>query len=437
MPQRLATLIQLEQEARQAPTREALSFIMVNRTARLLPYTIALFWTRQPAGPRLAAVSGVPALDRNTPFVDAMEQLLANLDRPAQPPVATIDPGLIEAPELRSEWEEYLPPQVLACRIGPPAGEPLGGLWLARDEPWSEAEMALVETLAGAYGHALAALERSPRRHFLPGRNRRLAAAAIACAALAIPVPQSVLAPATVVDRDPLVVAAPLDGVIEAVEVEPNQRVAAGEPLFRLEDTSARSRLELAVKALAVAEAELLKARQEAFSDPGQKARLALLEAHLAQRIAERDHAAALLARTRVRAERGGFVLFTDPNDWLGRPVATGERVMTITDPERAELEIRLPVADAIPLTDGAPVTAWFNADPLRPVEARLRRIGYEAYEAPDGLFAYRLKAAFIGEGVPPRIGLQATAKVRGERVTLFWYLLRRPVTALRQGVGF
>ena len=37
----------------------------------------------------------------------------------------------------------------------------------------------------------------------------------------------------------------------------------------------------------------------------------------------------------------------------------------------------------------------------------------------------------------PPRIGLKGTAKVFGERVSLFYYLLRRPLAAARQFVGF
>ena len=35
-----------------------------------------------------------------------------------------------------------------------------------------------------------------------------------------------------------------------------------------------------------------------------------------------------------------------------------------------------------------------------------------------------------------PRIGLQATAKIHGRRVTLFYYLFRRPLAQLRQFTG-
>ena len=48
--------------------------------------------------------------------------------------------------------------------------------------------------------------------------------------------------------------------------------------------------------------------------------------------------------------------MFDDPNDWIGRPVTTGERLLEIADPNQAELEIWLPVADAITLKPGAEI---------------------------------------------------------------------------------
>ena len=46
------------------------------------------------------------------------------------------------------------------------------------------------------------------------------------------------------------------------------------------------------------------------------------------------------------------------------------------------------------------------------------------------------IKAKLLDATHPPRIGLKGTAKVFGERVSLFYYLLRRPLAAARQFVG-
>ena len=42
-----------------------------------------------------------------------------------------------------------------------------------------------------------------------------------------------------------------------------------------------------------------------------------------------------------------------------------------------------------------------------------------------------------ITEDAIPRIGLRGTAKVYGEKVSLFYYLFRRPITYLRQHLGW
>ena len=58
----------------------------------------------------------------------------------------------------------------------------------------------------------------------------------------------STLAPAEIQTSNPVIVAAPLDGVIERFHVQPNQAVAAGQPLFSFDSTVLRSRFEVARK---------------------------------------------------------------------------------------------------------------------------------------------------------------------------------------------
>jgi hypothetical protein len=52
-------------------------------------------------------------------------------------------------------------------------------------------------------------------------------------------------------------------------------------------------------------------------------------------------------------------------------------------------------------------------------------------------VLGYRLKASFADGTRIPRIGLRGTAKIYGEQVSLFYYLMRRPLAALRQLIGF
>lgn len=154
------------------------------------------------------------------------------------------------------------------------------------------------------------------------------------------------------------------------------------------------------------------------------------------QQAAEVAYVKELLSRVEIRAPRAGIAIFDDVNDWIGKPVSIGERILVVADPGETELEIRLPVADAIALEGGAEVRLFLNIDPQRPIPARLSFAGYQADTTPEGVLAYRLKAAFDAGAAPPRIGLKGIAKLYGEDGTLGYALLRRPLAALRQRLG-
>lgn len=203
---------------------------------------------------------------------------------------------------------------------------------------------------------------------------------------------------------------------------------------MRFDATTLKAQADVAERALGVAEAELKANSQRAFADAESSARLDLLAARVEQKRAERDYARQLLARSEVRAERAGIAVFADAERLTGKPVQTGERLMQIADPAQAELRIELPVGDAIALAPGAEVALFLDSDPLNRHDARLERAAYEAQATAAGQLAYRLDAAFAD--APPRIGLRGTAKLFGARAPLAYYLLRRPLAALRQNLG-
>lgn len=438
----LVTLAQLARRARHAATLEELGFLLVNETHGLLPYRQAALWRRDAPGiGRVTALSGAPMTERNAPFPLWLERVFATLDRGrtalSLAPVTAAD---LPA-ELAEDWADWLPARALLVPLTGPDGGVRGLLLLARDQPWQEGECRLIGELADSYGHGWAALD-SRRRHvqrwraLWHGHRLLMSIAVLLFAVLWIPVPQSALAPAEIVPLDPTVVRAPLDGVVERIVVTPNQDVAAGQLLLTLDPAQIRNRLDVARKAGEVAEAEYRQAAQQAVFDDKSRQQLAILKARAEQRQADVAYAESLLARINVKAERSGIAVFDDPNDWSGRPVKIGERILTIADPAKAEIEIRLPVADAISLEPGAEVALFLNIAPERRIEATLRYASYEASVGPDGALSYRLKATLAGDAPPPRIGLKGTAKIYGPHVTLFYFLIRRPLATLRQMTG-
>ena len=73
--------------------------------------------------------------------------------------------------------------------------------------------------------------------------------------------------------------------------------------------------------------------------------------------------------------------------------------------------------------------------NPIKPLKGKLKRASYQSSLSPEEVLSYQISASFEGEEIP-RIGLRGTAKIYGSRVTLFYYLFRKPITFVRQLIG-
>lgn len=428
LEQFFAQFLELQQRMRAATDLDSLGYAIVNEAQALFGYRHAALVI---AG-KVRNLTGISVIDANAPFVAFVER--AARHQPAEGGPRRIDPAELDG-QTQADWQTLSAGAVVWLPFNDPQGEPFGGLWIAREQAWSDAELTLLGQLADCQAHAWWALQpKRPWRLRWPRRRLLMIGAAVLAVLFLLPVRQSVLAPAEVVPLDGQVVAAPLDGVIARFVVQPNQPVRSGDVLLRFEDTSLRAQADVAERSLQVAEAELRASSQRAFSDTDASARIDLLAARVEQKRAERDHARELLSRSEVRAERDGIAVFADAQRWTGRPVQTGERLMEIADPNHAQLRIDLAVGDVLAFEPDAEVALFLDSDPLTRHAASLSRQAYEAQPRPGGELAYRFDATFAQ--APPRIGLRGTAKLYGPRGPLALYLLRRPLAALRQTVG-
>lgn len=434
---RLSALLQLEQRARRCSAAE-LGFLMVNDTAGVVPCQQAALWRRSgPEAGEVAALSGACAPDPASPYVGWLRQVLAIFDQDeAAGPRVVLSAHLPAA--LATDWAEWLPSHALWCPLDAGQGQRLGGLLLARSAPWHDGDTHMMAALAGAYAQAW--LLASQRPVGLPWvtklRHRRRAVVAVVAglAVLAVlPIRQSVLAPAEVVPITPMQIRAPFDGVVDTIAVAPNAEVTAGQVLVSLDTTQLRTRHRVATKSREIAEAEYSQTAQMALSDPSVKGRLALLLSKIEQQAAEVGFVEEQLRRAEMSAPAAGIAVFDDANDWIGRPVAVGERIMIVADPSQVELEIQVPVADVTTFDTGAETVFFPNIAPDHPVDASVVFASHASQPAADGVLAHRFRAAFAGTGPDLRLGLKGTAKIYGERRPLLMWLLRRPLAMVRQ----
>ena len=137
-----------------------------------------------------------------------------------------------------------------------------------------------------------------------------------------------------------------------------------------------------------------------------------------------------------VTAMHDGIAVYADSDDWLGRPVSTGERIMQIANPKSAGVLIEVPVADALVLEEGSQVKLFLTVRPLDPIDATISESSYQATLSEEGIASYKLRASLNQDDNDVRIGLRGTAKIYGERTILLYYLMRRPFAKLRELTG-
>ncbi len=437
----LATFLQLEAMARGAQSLRELQFLIANETRRLIAFRQAFVFAaghRVHSAYRVGAASSVALIEPHAPLIQWIEQMaaIARAKDLKQGPVVLTEADCPD--DLRASWKEFALPFVLWCPLRFAEHTPVGALWLSREQTWQENECTLIHRLAEAYAHAWHAISHREAGRRYPWLRRALAwtAGATALVALAIPVRFSTLAPAKIVAKDPAVVSAPINGVITKILVSPNSSIHAGQPILTFEDTTLRNQYEVAEKNLAVAVAEYRQASQGAFGDAQNKAKLPLLKAEAELREVERNYAFELLQQIQVTAPQTGLLLYGNESDWVGKPVVVGERIMEIADPKRIEVQIDLPVEDAIVLAEGRPVRLFLDAAPLTTYGAIVSHASYHAEVLPGNILAYRVTADLESDAPEVRIGWQGTAKIQGDEVPLFYLIFRRPMTTVRQYFG-
>lgn len=441
------SLRDLSHRARQAESDRELGFLLVNDSLALAPFRQAALWLDQEG---VWSLSGVVQIDANVPYVQWLDAVARHVQSVAGDRVWPFTASDLPA-ELAVEWAHWWP--VHALWLGSSAsGLPGAGIWV-RDLAWSDHELTAMQEWSEVWWHAFAALHR-PRIARLRGwrtrlakalawlddlvwwRQRRLQLVAVVLAALLWPVRLTVLAPGELVPAHPLVIRAPLDGVIDVFHVQPNQQVQAQQPLFSFDEIVIQSRLAVAMQALATAETDYRQTSQMALTDSKSKTQLGLLIGKVDERRAEIEALQEQLTRARVLTPQAGVVLMDDPSEWIGKPVATGERILRIATLDDVEVEAWVPLADAITLTVGDEVVLYLSASPLSPVSATLRYMAHDAVQRPDGSYAYRIRATLSGK-THHRVGLKGTAKLHGGWAPLSYWVLRRPWATVRQYLGW
>jgi len=430
----LQTLLAIEGEALDAKDQLALKHIAVNRPRALIKTGHILWVTRRGRDIRIEAISSQALFDKATPFAQWITRQLT----------ARLRTGSLD---IASGWEfnsgDENEPFAYPFRhafYAPFSPDPQrGGLLFTRDHSFEDTEIPIIRRLAQIFGMASMAMKRkTTKRVTIRKRVVLWSGAALLGLTAFIPVPMTTLAPAEIVADTPYMITAPIDGVIDSILVPPNSLVEAGTELIRFVDTSYRNEFILAGQEQSVAEAKLRQASLTSFINDTAKRNIAVIKAEKSLANARQDYARDRLSKTILTAPKAGLAIYSGPAKWTGRHVATGETIIQITDPKRVLLRIDAPLTIGEALQSGARIKLFLDSDPLNPLEAKLSTASYYAQLTPDGHMAYEAFGHLqSSDDHPlPRIGTRGVAKIYGETAPLGFWLLRRPITIMRQFLG-
>jgi hypothetical protein len=434
-------------KAAAAKTTEELSFLIVNDTIHLVPYNRAFLFNFEGKSPKVISVSGQANVNDNSPLIKSVEQIISGLKDPKEVQVLKTDDFSGEGES--SKWNSYqtdAKSSVLWLPIFSNRKQVLG-LWLEQLDsstftiPLQEIVVLLKDFLMHAYGIAW---ERLASRYSLKkglsfSKSKwGYLLALLALASVLIRVPLRIAAPCEIVSSDLYLIRAPLAGVIEEIVVLPGQFVKKGDTLAiydptLLEHALKSSEEDVQVRKVAVDRATIL----------GQQDRQVLNELNQLNSQLQKEkinlalaaHEAGLL---KIQAPQSGVVVIDSPEDWRGRPVIVGEKILAVSNPEKTQVKIWIPESDNIPLNTQEAVKIYLYISPTKSYKSKIEYIANEVSLSDRDIPSFVAKANWVDN--PPsdlKLGLKGTAILYGESVPLFYYIIRKPWFTLRNFFGF
>ena len=438
----LAALYRLTLESLLCSSHKELVFRILNRTVELVRYDRAALFTFREGKPVLSGISGKAEISDDTALASTWKRLIKNLEDPEQSRILT----RISFPGSAKAWDslaERFPDLSVAWVPIQAEGRTVAGIWLERwsGTPWVGEELKLLASLATGYGGVWSKLEK--RRGMLSRLGSALRKKRVSLVLLLLlaglafwPVPLRVVAECEVVPDDPVVVTAPLDGVVDEVLVDPGERVRAGQTLFVYDKRVAVEELKVARQQVRIIGSSLQRSRRQAFADAEARAEIVLLTLRLEQEKIRLALAEANFEKLEVGSPASGVAVVDDPFEWRGRPVQVGEKVLMVVNPARTKLKIRINEDDNVPFDRSEPVKVVLNAMPDRSLAARLTYVAESVTMSRDNAPTVMAEAQWMGADDNLRMGLRGVAVTYGKRVPFIYAALRKPFAALRRLIG-
>lgn len=433
----LTAINKLTLKAFATKNKKNLAFLILNDTIQVIRYDRAVLWSYDNNTPKMLGVSGQTAAPETSDFSKKLKVLVEDLQDPNIPHVLSAE-YFVNKKDLWKQYSETPPgPSVLWFPIMSNGKRRLG-LWLERwgGSTWTNQEGEILNFLVQAYGLAWENLTPYYGLHTLRKKVLWIAGVLSLLALFVIRVPLRIVAPCEVVPRDPIMVTAPLEDIIDKVDVKPGEIVHKGEILFEYDKRVALQSLKIAQNQVRVAQEDLSRAKTLAFKEEKALAEVSILEAKLKKEQANLALAKYRASQLVVHSPQDGVTIFENPDEWRGKPVKVGEKVMMVSDPNHTKIRLWIPESDNIPLEMNKPIYIFLNVTPTVSREAKLEFISNASTVTPQNLVSFMAEAEWVNPNEDVKLGLKGSAILYGEKVSLIYWIIRKPWISLRNFLG-
>jgi len=444
MSEQLATLLSLDHNARSFSSLDELAFYIAHNTREIVAYKTAAVWSSFKLRPsKILSISEISQVNQDSQFSHNIKNVIKDaqqLKKSSLEDIWYLNKSDFKSDAVKSNWVDGFTDHLVIFVFRDFDGVVNGGVILSVDNAnLDDNDKQRIDWLMKTFNYhwqSISNRTQAQRFNFRWKKSYKWWILASLIFISFIPVSQGVIAPAKIVAQDPIVITAPMDGVIESVAVKPNEKVDQHSSLIVMDERDLKVHYELAKKELSTIDAKYEKAVTTGFNDIKNRADINVLKAEMQEKKLEVDYTKKLLKEAVIKSPINGMAIIDDVNEWVGKPVVTGEKIMQVAKPNQVEMEIFLPVDDAIDFKVGDKVDLFLNSQPLNKVKGTIRFVSFAAKLSPHQVLSYRILADVNKGQTLPQVGNQGSAKLFGKSVFLIYYVLRRPLTVLRQFTG-
>ncbi len=437
----LRVLYQLSTDLFASENRQDLIFRILNSTIQLFPYNRAVLWSFDEKRPKLTGVSGQEDIKPQSPLAEQWKDIVISLED-------TETLHILDSTSTRQKdkWKDLVERTSGLSVMWVPIienGVLRAGLWLERwgEDAWDVGECEIMNSLSQTFN--LAWKQFNPVSRWHTGKTfflNRITLAIVSVLTVFIlffqTVSLRVVAPCEIVPDNPELIAAPLEGVIKEVLVQPGEQVTKGGLLFTYEDRIIMRELKVAQKQVQIIKSQYDRARMKAFKDSEAMEKIQSIQYRIEQEKIRLRFAESNVRHLEVRAPINGICMVDNPEYWRGKPVQVGERVVMLFNPIKRKVKIFLPENDNVRFDWEKPVRIILNADPASKYEARLNYVAPQTSKNPQGGASFIAEAELTAPDARIKVGSKGYAIVYGEEVSVCYWLLRKPMSSVRYHLG-